>query len=164
MSDFPVMFTLRDAVSGNGYLAGVTVTGRATMRQEEDGKWWMHGVRPSGISSPGSTPEEAFLRFRESYKYVLFDLAQDSKTYEDFRSAVEALYLQRNEIEEACWETAFQGIRAGAVVTNEYFSNLPKQAPESRPTQYTVERLDKPESKFKPTDNVPDLLELPKAA
>jgi len=70
MSDFPVMFTLRNAVSGNGYLAGITFSGRATMRKEYD-QWWIHGVRPSGISAPGSTPEEAFLRFRETYKMVL---------------------------------------------------------------------------------------------
>ena len=44
MFDYPVMFTLRDAVSGNGFLAGVTVSGRATVR-EEDGQWWMHGAR-----------------------------------------------------------------------------------------------------------------------
>ncbi len=164
MSDYPVMFTLRDAVSGNGYLAGVTVSGRATVRLKEDGKWWMHGVRPSGISAPGSTPEEAFLRFRETYKYVLFDLAQESETYEDFRSAVEALYIQRNEVEEECWESAFKAMRTGGVPTDGYFATLPKQAPETRPTQYTVERLDQPDSKFKPTDNVPDYLALPKAA
>lgn len=29
------LFTVRDAVSGNGFVAGVTVSGRAVMREEE---------------------------------------------------------------------------------------------------------------------------------
>ena len=59
MPDYPLMFTVRDAISGNGYLAGVTVYGRAIMREEEDGKWWMTGVRPSGITAPGDSPGDA---------------------------------------------------------------------------------------------------------
>ncbi len=46
MPDYPVMFTVRDTVSGNGFLAGITLTGRALMTREADGKWWVYGVRP----------------------------------------------------------------------------------------------------------------------
>lgn len=163
MSDYPVMFTLRDAVSGNGYLAGITVYGRATVRQEEDGKWWMHGVRPSGISAPGATPEEAFLRFREAYKNVLFDLAEDSEKYEDFKASVEAFYTQCNEYEEECWNAAFKVMRSGNTPTEGFFSTLPKQAPEDRPTVISVLRLDQ-EGRFTPSDNTSDIFALPKAA
>ncbi len=41
----PMMFIFRDTISGNGFLAGITLSGRALM-MEEDGKWWMYGVRP----------------------------------------------------------------------------------------------------------------------
>ena len=45
----PIMLTLKDAISGQGFLAGITLSGRALMRHE-DGKWWMYGVRPGGIA------------------------------------------------------------------------------------------------------------------
>jgi predicted RNase H-like HicB family nuclease len=134
MSDYPIMFTVRDAITGNGFLAGVTMGGRAIARKEEDDKWWVHGVRPAGISAVGNTPEEAFMRFRETYKNVLFDIAEDCKNYDDFKNEVDSLYTQTNEIEENNWDTAFRAIRAGTVKAEGFFSELPKQAPEKRPT------------------------------
>lgn len=99
MADYPVMFTVRDTVSGNGFLAGVTLTGRAIMSREEDGKWWVYGVRPAAIAESGETPQEAFMRFRNSYKNVLFDFAEGSDKYENFRESVEAFYHQPDQQE-----------------------------------------------------------------
>lgn len=165
MADYPVMFTVRDVVSGNGYLAGVTVSGRAVMCQEDDGKWWVYGVRPGAVAESGGTPEEAFGRFRNSYKNVLFDMAQECQTYEEFREAVERFYYQPDPDEEERWESAFKAIRrAGIPLDNDFFAKLPKQAPETRPTQLTVERLDKENARYKPTDNVNDYFALPTAA
>jgi predicted RNase H-like HicB family nuclease len=161
--DYPVMFTVRDAVVGNGFVAGVTVSGRAVMC-EDDGKWWVYGVRPSPVAETGSTPEEAFLRFRNTYKNVLFDLAEDCETYETFRAAVERFYYQPDPEEEERWETAFKAIRMQQTVPEGFFSKLPQQSPETRPTQLTVERIDKESTRYKPTDNVPDFVALPKAA
>jgi predicted RNase H-like HicB family nuclease len=164
MSDYPVMFTVRDVVSGNGYLAGVTLTGRAVM-SNEDGKWWVYGVRPGALSATGDTPEEAFIRFRDTYRNVLFDMAAESEKYEQFRQEVESFYYQPDEYEEARWEDAFKALRDGQTVLDEgFFAKLPKQPPETRPTQLTVERLDKDNARFKPTDNVTDFYALPVAA
>lgn len=161
----PLMFTLRDAVSGNGFLAGVTLTGRALMTKESDGKWWVYGVRPGAIAETGSTPEEAFLRFRNSYKNVLFDMAEDAANYESFRATVENFYFQPDPEEEERWQTAFHAIRSGAFVLNEEFlAKLPKVAPETRPTQLQVARLDAQAQRYMPTDNVPDYFALPTAA
>ena len=113
MPDYPVMFTVRDTVSGNGFLAGVTLTGRAVMCKEEDGKWWIYGVRPGAIAESGTTPQEAFLRFRNSYKNVLFDYASCAAKYENFRDAVDAFYHQPDNEEEARWMSAFKALRSG---------------------------------------------------
>jgi predicted RNase H-like HicB family nuclease len=165
MPDYPVMFTVRDAVSGNGYLAGVTLSGRAVMCQEDDGSWWVYGVRPGAIAETGDTPEAAFLRFRNTYRNLLFDLAEESETYDTFRAAVEEFYYQPDPDEEERWELAFKAIRSGSIVPESgFFSKLPKQAPETRPTQLTVERLDKPSTRYKPTDNVADYFAMPTAA
>ena len=52
--EHPIMLTLRDVISGDGFLAGITLSGRALMRQE-DGAWWMYGVRPAAIAEYGET-------------------------------------------------------------------------------------------------------------
>ncbi len=165
MPDYPVMFTVRDTVSGNGFLAGVKLSGRALMVREDDGKWWVYGVRPGAISENGSTPEEAFLRFRNTYRNVLFDLAAEGSTYESFRESVEHFYLQPDQEEEANWLSAYHALRSGKVTPEPpFFSALPKEDPEKRPTQIAVERLDKENTRYTPTDNVPDYFSLPKAA
>lgn len=160
MPDYPVMFTVRDVVTGNGFLAGVTTTGRVIAR-EEDSKWWMHGVRPTGISAFGDNPREAFLRFRETYKNVLFDIAEDCKNYDDFKKEIDSLYAQTNEVEEEGWKSAFQAIRAGKVQPEGFFATLPRQAPEKRPTHCSVVRLDNQDQvRYQATDNVPDRYEV----
>ncbi|MGB6876283.1 MAG: hypothetical protein WBD87_09645 [Candidatus Acidiferrales bacterium] len=164
MMNYPVMFTLRDAVSGNDFLAGITLSGRALMMRE-DNKWWIYGVRPAAIAESGNTPEEAFLRFRNAYKNVLFDFAEDAPNYELFRSAVEQFYLQPDKDEEAHWLAAFNALRCGKAIPNEpFFAGLPKQDPGTRPTQITVERLDKKNTRYTPTDNVPDYVAGPELA
>jgi hypothetical protein len=158
------MFTVRDTVSGNGFLAGVTLTGRAIITREDDGKWWVYGVRPAPIAESGATPEEAFLRFRNSYKNVLFDFADDAK-YESFRENVENFYHQPDQEEENRWLAAYAALRSGAVKPEPpFFSTLPKEDPETRPTQIAVERMDKENTRYTATDNVTDYCAMAKAA
>ena len=52
---YPLMFTYRDVISGDGFLAGITLSGRALMIKEND-EWWMYGVRPGAIAETGKTP------------------------------------------------------------------------------------------------------------
>jgi hypothetical protein len=164
MTDYPVMFTVRDTVSGNGFLAGVTLTGRAVITRE-DGKWWVYGVRPAPIAESGETPQEAFLRFRNTYKNVLFDFAECSAKYENFREVVEQFYHQPDQEEEKRWVTAFRALRSGEVKPEPpFFSELPKEDPDTRPTQIAVERLDKENARYTSTDNVTDYCAMAKAA
>jgi hypothetical protein len=164
MTDYPVMFTVRDTVSGDGYLAGVTLTGRAIITREDD-KWWVYGVRPAPIAESGETPQEAFLRFRNSYKNVLFGFAGCSTKYENFREAVEQFYHQPDQEEEKRWVAAFCAIRSGEVKPEPpFFSALPKEDPDTRPTQIAVERLDKENTRYTSTDNVTDYCAMAKAA
>jgi hypothetical protein len=164
MSEYPVMFSVRDTVSGNGYLAGVTLTGRALICKE-DGKWWVYGVRPGAIAESGATPEEAFLRFRNTYKNVLFDFAGSEEKFEGFKEAVESFYRQPDAEEEERWLDAYKALRSGKVTAEPaFFAALPKEDPDKRPTQISVERLDIAHARFNSTDNATDSLLMVKAA
>jgi len=150
------MFTFRDAISGNGFLAGVTLSGRALMAHE-DGDWWIYGVRPGAIAEFGATPQEAFARFRNTYKTVLFDTAEEFTDFDSFKREVERFYHEPDKNEENRWMEAFQDLRSGKLQPEPPFSSLPKEAPENRPTQITVERLDSAGARFTPADNIPDI-------
>jgi hypothetical protein len=122
------MLTLQDSISGNGFHARITMSGRTLMRQE-DGKWWMYGVRPAGIAASGENIEDAFLRFRSRYKEILFDIAQESRTFEDFASEVDRFFNESdadNE-DERLWENALASIRSGACHPPTPFANLPRR-------------------------------------
>jgi len=163
MAHYPLMFTLWDAVSGNAFLAGVTLTGRALMVKESENDWWIYGVRPAAIAETGSTPEEACLRFHNRYKKVLFDISEESSDYEVFKKSVEDFYFQPDVEEETRWEDARKALRGAEVIPEKPFSELPKESPESRPPQIAVARLDKLK-RFQSSDNVPDTFVMATAA
>lgn len=154
---YPLLFTFRDVVSGNGFLSGITLSGRMLMTKEDDGKWWGYGVRPAALAASGNTPQEAHYNFKNRYKEVLFDIAQEVATFDSFRDEVERFYYEPDQEEEGIWEAAVQAVRSGALVPEGPFSALPKQAPEERPSSISVERLDHQVTRYAATDNVPDL-------
>lgn len=161
----PLMFTFKDMISGEGFLAGITCSGRALMLHE-DNKWWMYGVCPAAIAGSGDTPQETFYHFRNRYKEVLFDIASESKSFEEYKLAVEGFFYERSatDEEERRWEEAVKAIRSGKLTPAAPFSQLRRQAPEDRPTSVSVERLDGANRRFLPSDNVPDTYILPEAA
>ena len=157
------MMTLRDAISGDGFLAGVTLSGRALMRREDDGKWWMYGVRPAALAESGNTVEEAFLHFRSRYKEVLFDMAQEANSFDDFRKEVESFFYEVDvdAEDERLWENALKAIRAGNVTPPDEFSRLERKSPESTPSQITIEQLNDTGKRFVASDNVRDSYSIP---
>jgi predicted RNase H-like HicB family nuclease len=157
LKNHPILITLQDTISGEGFLAKITMSGRTLMRLEDDGKWWMYGVRPAAIAESGCTIEEAFLRFRQAHKEVLFDIAQDSKNFDEFRAEVER-FFNEGDIDEQAWENALKAVRDSNVAPPEPFSKLPRQSPDSRPPRIEVERLDGKIKPFVASDNVSDTI------
>src|SRR5437773_2171380 len=96
---YPLLFTFRDVISGDGFLAGITLSGRALMELEQD-RWCIYGVRPGAIAESGITPQEAFLRFRNRYKEVLFDIAEEYRAFDKFKEEVEQFFYQPDQEEE----------------------------------------------------------------
>jgi hypothetical protein len=163
LNDHPLMITLGDAISGDGFLAGITLSGRALMRKEDDGKWWMYGVRPAGLAESGSTIDETFLHFRGRYKEVLFDLAQESSTFDAFKRAVEDFFNAPDASDEDArlWEESLKAIRSGKCSAPDEFSGLERKSPETNPSQITVELLSGAGRRFMPSDNVRDNYSIP---
>ncbi len=153
----PLLFTLQDAVSGRGFLAGITVHGSALMQLEDD-KWWMYGVSPGAIAESGATPEEAFLHFRNRYKEVLFDIAGECSDFATFEAEVRGFFDAVDEEEKRHWDKALELVRANPLATPPQFKTFPRKTADDHPATIKVERLESKHRKFKPTDNVQDTL------
>jgi predicted RNase H-like HicB family nuclease len=153
LKNHPILITLQDTISGNGFLARITVAGRTLMRQEDDGKWWMYGVRPAAIAESGGTVDEAFLRFKQAHTYVLLDMVQESKNFDEFRSEAER-FFNETDVDEQAWESALKAVRDQHIAPPEVFAKLPRQSPDMRPARIEVERLDGMIKPFTTSDNV----------
>lgn len=162
MAEYPLVFTFSDTVSGNGFLARVTLNGRALMVREDD-KWWMLGVRPAALAACAETPGDAHIEFRKTFTAVLFDSAALVGGFDAFRAEVERLYNERDEEEERRWNEASSAINQGRVKPEPPFTNLKREAPDTRPMAISVERLDQRQV-FTVSDNVLDDVALSAAA
>jgi hypothetical protein len=88
----------------------------------------MYGVNPGGVAAGGITAGEAQSEFREAYKSVLFDIAAEAVTFEDFEREVKQFVSDRNEPTFSDWEAAVNEVRHGRVDADW----LPKRRAESR--------------------------------
>ena len=114
MTHYPILFGFRDLIAGNGFIAGVDLSGRAVLADEGDG-FWMYGVNPGGVAGGGSTPGEAQAEFRSAYRSVLFDIAAEAGSFEDFARQVKQLVEETNVPTLAEWQAAVAEVRQGRV-------------------------------------------------
>jgi hypothetical protein len=171
LKEHPIMLTLQDSISGNGFLARITMSGRALMREEEAGEWWIYGVRPAALAASGENIDQAFQRFRDAYWQVLADMAAESFSFEAFEAEVQRFFAEKdadNE-DETLWEAALAAIRGGVCEPPAPFAKLPRRSPEQYPSFIKVERTDAQalDVRLTPSDNVPPAVfayTLPKAA
>jgi len=156
LASYALVFSFRDRIAGEGFLAGVSMNGCALV-EKENGAWWLYGVAPGGLAERGDELYAAHASFRESYRKVLFDLAAEAKSYEEFKAAVEA-FCRVDTAEEARWHEAAHAIRSGKVTPEAPFSDLPRVEAASCKRGVTVERLDSPQRAFSTKDNELDQL------
>ena len=123
----PLLFSYRDTLFGPGVLVEVRVfNGRALFVEEADG-CWMYGVNPGGMAARGASLEDAHQAFRGTFSKILVDLILDTKSPQEYRTAVEQFVRDTNESYEAEWREAVETVRA--MVANP--TALPKLPAES---------------------------------
>jgi hypothetical protein len=110
---YPLVFTFQHPIMGNGFIAYVVTKGRVLLSDEGDGDLWMSGVQPGGIAGGGHERAEALGEFKKGYLSVLFDIAEESVSYEDFEVAAKAFFAEKNDENERTWLAAVKAVRAG---------------------------------------------------
>ena len=108
--ELPLIFTYRDIVYGAGLLAEVRVRGRVLAVEEQQGAW-MYGVNPGDLAASGATIPEAHAAFRQSFTAVLFDIAEDASSFDDFAVQTRHFINQANAPVETAWREAVEAHR-----------------------------------------------------
>ena len=158
---YSMIFTFRDDVNGQGFLARVTARGRALMVYEGDA-WWLYGVEPGGMAAYGDTPAEAYFCFRETFKKILFDIVSDIQDFKEFETQARSFFREIDRKEEERWKEALAALRSG-IVPEKPFDSLPRKSADD-PMTFVVERLDTCKIRFSPNDNQLDEYALTEAA
>ncbi len=138
MRRYPIFFGFSEMVLCRGFVAGVTVSGRA-MAEAGDGGWWIYGVNPGALACGGPSLTEAISGFRAAFRTVLIDEAEEFAEFEQFKGAVEAFFQRCDAETEQEWNAARAEIRAGAGSAG-LMSDLPKDTSDRRP-EIRVEML-----------------------
>ena len=130
-TQYPLLFTYRDTLFGNGFLMEVqAVNGRALCVREAEDEYWVYGINPGGMAAHGADPAAAHAAFRKAFSHILIDLAQASNSFEQFQAAVQTFFDDTNEGYEADWRMALPGVQRGEV-TLEGIPTVPANSPRS---------------------------------
>jgi hypothetical protein len=109
----PIFFTFSRVIFGNGFAADVTIPrGRALLVEEPDGIW-VYGVNPGAIAGGGGSLVQAHGDFVTRLVSVLFDIANEARSFDGFRQQVEEFFNATVAEEE--WTKAVGAVRAGTV-------------------------------------------------
>lgn len=114
MTRYPILFARRELIEGNGFVAGVSVSGRLLLTEEE-GETWVEGVNPGGIAARGDSPSEALAEFCSEYRVVLFDIADGAPSFDAFKAEVERFFNGASPTIAEEWERAVEDVREGKV-------------------------------------------------
>ena len=157
MIKFPIVFRFRDFIAGNGFVAHVQVDGRALLVSEGVDDYWVYGVQPGSLAGGASDKASALIEFQNRYQSVLFDMAADAKSYDEFKLSVEAFFNAIDQVDLADWEKALESVRR----ENASLDELPTWKAETIPSRVLVADLSEPK-KAKPALN--ELSEVARAA
>jgi hypothetical protein len=113
MTHYPLLFGGRELVEGNGFIARVNVSGRALLALEDGGEAWVEGINPGGFAARGTSPNEALSEFYSAFRGVLFDIASDARSFQDFSNEVQRFFNETSVPALREWEEAVQRVKAG---------------------------------------------------
>ena len=114
MNQLPLFFTYHDRVFGKGFIADVLSHGRVLAAVEDD-EHWVYGVQPGSFAATGDDPADALRAYRQSFRNVLIDLAEESESSAAFEAAVKEMFFDVNILREEEWLAAVDEVRRGKV-------------------------------------------------
>lgn len=100
-------------MAGNGFIAHVMIRGRCLLEQTNEEFWSALGVNPGGLAGDGTSMSEAYHDLLERMRLVVFDIAEEAESFEDFADQVRHFVLETNRLNEGDWQDAVAKVRSG---------------------------------------------------
>jgi len=126
MPSYAMLFKAKEWIQGPGFVAGIAVEGRVLTTLEEDGQWWVYGVTPGGLSESDADPQMAYTKFRQFFRGILLDMAEEAGNFEAFKTKVAKFVSETDEHDAAIWTQSREALRKGALQAEGPFATLPK--------------------------------------
>lgn len=140
MKTLPMLYSIRELVLGEGFVASVELDGRALATEEEADEWWIYGVNPGAIAASGQTIREAFAALQASFRAYLRDCAASELSFDTFKREVERFFRETDPESLDDWDKALQAVRAGATTPED----LGKQSVDASPRRVRVQLVATP--------------------
>lgn len=112
---WPLLFTHRGIILGNGFLADIELHGRILARAEADGVW-IDGVNPAAIALGAATLNDTHAELRSTLARVFIDFAEQTRTFEEFKARAEAFFHETDDESARAWTAAVEAVRAGLML------------------------------------------------
>jgi len=135
---YPLVFSFRDLIGGNGFVAAVSMDGRVLLAEEDDDTW-MFGVQPGGVAGGDRQRDVAFTEFKRNYLSVLFDIAAEAESFDAFSARINEFFAEVNVPNSDDWNAALAEVRR--TNTNPSLPDLSTVKAESSPPKLVVEQV-----------------------
>ena len=76
----------------------------------------MYGVEPVGLAEGGQTIREAHMKFRQTFREILFDIASTAKDFSDFSQDTKSFAREVNQPEDKDWWKAVEEVRSKGLI------------------------------------------------
>jgi hypothetical protein len=111
---WPLLFSYRGPVFGNGFLAHVDMCGKLLARVETEGIWF-DGVNPGAFAVGAPTLEAASRIVTEALTKVLIDFAESADSFLSFKTTAERFYNQTDADTVGEWDWAVEAVKQGVM-------------------------------------------------
>jgi hypothetical protein len=144
---WPLIFSYRGTILGQGFLADINLSGRV-LASPESGGVWVYGVNPGAIAVSAPTLADTNVELRNTLTRLFIDFARETGTFEKFKAVVERFIAESDSVSVAEWQAARAEVRAGRVTGP---GDLPK---DTSTAEYFVKVTQKPINTVTPQDNL----------
>lgn len=145
---WPLIFTYRGTILGNGFLAEISLQGRVLACPESEGVW-VYGVNPGAIAISAPTLAATNVELRDTLTRLFIDFAEEAKTFDGLKTTIERFMEESDADSHEAWEAARREVREGRVMAP---SDLRRETDDS--VRYFAEVTEKPLNAVTPQDNL----------
>lgn len=112
---WPLLFTYKSRVFGNGYIAEIEMSGRLLAELEMEGVW-LYGVNPGAVAVGAATLATANVDLHKALAGVFADFAEESTTFADFANVVEKFFNATDAESVTEWQHAVARMKASTTI------------------------------------------------